>query len=501
MLSCSLTFVLALTAGAPADNGVDGGVRAALKQRISELLATPAFGEAEIGLLVERLDDGVELYALEPDTLLVPASNVKILTTAAALHFLGPDRRFRTEIAGKVDSNGVVSGDLVIKGYGDPWLVPERLWYLANRLHFQNVKTVKGNLIVDGSYFAGPILANGWEQDRTSLAYMAPAGALSVGFNALLVHVSAGPAAGDDAVVLIDPASDYAAVEGRVETVSRGRTSIDVEVEPLRDRSVIKIEGRINKSTWPRAYWRRVDNPAVYAGEVFKSVLKQVGVNVKGRVQEGLMPEGAEIIAAVSSPSLAEIVHRINKHSSNFMAAQVAYILGAELYGPPGTWEKGRQAIETFLEEQVGIARGSYVLGNASGLHDVNRLSPRQLVRVLDHMRQQPELEPEFLSSLAVAGSSGTLADRMRESDAERLLRAKTGTMSTALALSGYVTCQSGELIGFSLLINAYRAPIRDLWAAEDALGALLAGTDFSRAHVPSTSLSSAPPLTEADPP
>jgi D-alanyl-D-alanine carboxypeptidase/D-alanyl-D-alanine-endopeptidase (penicillin-binding protein 4) len=227
-------------------------------------------------------------------------------------------------------------------------------------------------------------------------------------------------------------------------------------------------------------------------------VLKQVGITIKGRVQEGLMPEDAEIIAGVASPSLSEIVHRINKHSSNFMASQVAYILGAEVYGAPGTWEKGRQAIETFLEEQVGIARGSYVLGNASGLHDVNRLSPRQLVRVLDYMRRQPELAPEFLSSLAVAGSSGTLADRMRESDAERLLRAKTGTMSSALALSGYVTCQSGELIGFSLLINDYTTPIQELWAAQDALGALLAGTDFAKAHVPSASISSAPPATEA---
>ncbi len=470
---------------APVGPAADGVARAALKQRLAELSVAPALSGAKVGLYVWRLDDQVELFAAGADDLLIPASNVKILTTAAALDYLGPEKRLRTEVFGEADERGVIRGDLVLKGWGDPWLIPERLWYLANRLRVQQVKAVRGNLVVDGSYFAPPFIANGWEQDRTSLAYMAPAGALSLGFNAVLVHVIPAPTAGTDATILIDPPSDYAAVEGAVATVARGRTQIEVDVEPLRDRSLIRVSGKINAKAGSRAFWRRIDNSAIYAGEVFKQLLKQVGITVTGRVQEGLVPEGAKQLAVIASPSLAEIVYRVNKHSSNFMATQLAFVLGAERFGAPGTWEKGRQAIELFLEEKAGIARGSYVLGNASGLHDVNQMTARQLVRVLEVIYRDPRLQPEFLASLAVAGSSGTLSERMRESEADHLLRAKTGTLSSASALSGYVTCRSGEVLAFAVLVNGHTVPVQEVWAVQDELGATLAAWDFSGRTTP----------------
>jgi D-alanyl-D-alanine carboxypeptidase/D-alanyl-D-alanine-endopeptidase (penicillin-binding protein 4) len=161
------------------------------------------------------------------------------------------------------------------------------------------------------------------------------------------------------------------------------------------------------------------------------------------------------------------------------MAAQIARVLGAEVYGAPGTWEKGRQAVEAFLADEVGIERNSYILGNASGLHDVNRFTPRQMVRILEYMARRPSLKPEFVASLAVAGGAGTLSERMGESSAG-LLRAKTGTLRSTSALSGYVTCRSGETLAFSIIVNDYQVSIQEVWRAQDDLGALLAEVDFS---------------------
>jgi len=480
-----LTLVAATAAAEP---NVDAEVRADLSRRVERILAGPALNEARVGAVIVRLDDGVDLFDGSGDTMLVPASNVKIVTTAAALHYLGPDRRIRTEIYADPDDKGIVHGNLVIKGHGDPWLVPERLWYLASRVKYQGVRAVRGNIVVDASYFDGPSEANGWEQDKSTFSYMAKTGALSVGFNSLLVHVLPGTDAGKDARVFLEPASNYAKVEGTVVTVARGRSYVDVSIEPSRDRSVVKVSGRISVNDSGRGYWRRVDNPTLFSGEVFRALLKQVGVNVKGRVVEGLVPANADRLVTMGSPRLAELTQKINKHSNNFMAAQIARVTGAEVYEPPGTWEKGRQAIEAFLDDEIGIERGSYILGNASGLHDVNRFTPRQMVQILEYMFHRPSLRPEFFASLAVAGGAGTLSDRMRESEAERMLRAKTGTLSTASALSGYVTCKSGETIGFSILVNNYQVSIQDVWRAQDDLGKLLASVDFTVA--PGTSLS-----------
>lgn len=480
MTSAALISALCVSASAAAAPDIDVRVRANLRRDIDELLTGPALKDAEVGLHIVRLMDGVELYAHQPDRSLIPASNIKILTTAAALHYLSPDYRFRTEVYADVDDRGIVTGNMYIKGHGDPWLVPERLWFLASRIYFLGVRAVRGNLIIDDTFFEGSPDANGFEQDHSTNSYMAKSSAFSVGFNSLLVHILPGSEPGKPAKILIDPISRYAKVVGTVNTVARRRSYIEVDIEPYNDRSVVKVNGRISINSRGRGYWRRVDNPPVYSGEVLKSMLRQVGIVVKGRVKVGVVPEDADRLVSLSSPRLADLVERVNKHSNNFMAAQIARTLGAEVYGEPGSWTKGRRAIEAFLADEVGIKRGQYMLGNASGLHDVNRLSTRQLTQILAYVYAQPSIRPEFVASLAVAGGSGTLSERMTDTDAVSLLRAKTGTLSTASALSGYVTCASGEVLAFSILVNGYTVSIRNVWEAQDELGAILAGIDFA---------------------
>lgn len=439
------------------------------------LLDEPALRRAKVGVEVVRVEDGAQLYTHAAETRFIPASNVKLLTTAAALAYLSPDFQFYTDVFGQMDANGRVTGDLIVRGDGDPYLIPERIWYLASRLSFLGVREVAGDIVVDDSYFQGERMALGSEQDHTSAAYMAPSGALSVGFNALMVHVVPAVIAGEPARVSIDPMSNYGTVRGTVHTVATGRSSVQVSVVPdTHAGSIVQVSGRIRVGDAGRAFWRRVDNPPIFAGHVMRSALGQVGIRVAGGVRTGTVPAGTARLLQYSSPRLAELLVPLNKYSSNFMAMQVALALGAKRFGAPGTWDKAHRAIEAFLADDVQIARGTYVLNNASGLHDVNGLSPHQIVQLLSYMQRQPQMSYEYVTSLAVGASSGTLQDRMLASPASHLVRAKTGTLTQASALSGYVTTRDHHTLAFSFLVNHYRH-IHEIWAAQDKFAALLA--------------------------
>jgi D-alanyl-D-alanine carboxypeptidase/D-alanyl-D-alanine-endopeptidase (penicillin-binding protein 4) len=444
------------------------------------LLDTPALRRAEVGIEVVRVDDGTVLYSHAGDTKRVPASNVKLFTTAAALSYLSPDFQFFTDIHGQIDANGRIGGDLVLRGDGDPYLIPERIWYLASRLSFLGVREVAGDIVVDDTYFAGPRMALGSEQDHSSAAYMAPAGAVSVGFNAIMVHVLPAVASGQPAHIAIDPASNYGTIRGQVHTVSTGRTSVQVSVTPDgATGSVVQVSGRIRVGDPGRAFWRRIDNPPIFAGQVLRSALTQVGIAVHGGVRTGALLPGTPRLLQYSSPRLAELLGPLNKYSSNFMATQVALALGAKRFGAPGTWAKAHRAIEAFLADEVQIPRGSYSLNNASGLHDVNAVTPHQVVQLLTYMQRQPQMSFEYINSLAVGAGSGTLQDRMLASPASHLVRAKTGTLAIASALSGYVTTRDQQSLAFAFLINHY-SRIHDVWAAQDKFAALLADLNLT---------------------
>ena len=194
-----------------------------LPGHIEKLLEDPDISDALVSAHVVRVADKKVLFSKNENELRVPASTIKLFTTAAALDALGPDYRFKTEIYAPKAEQGVIKGDIHLKGYGDPWLVPERFWYFANRLKYAGVTQIDGNILVDETYFDGPAIAAGQEQDTSSSAYMAPAGALSVGFNAVLVHVLP-TTPGQPAQIAIEPSSDYAVVEGTVTTSERTRT-------------------------------------------------------------------------------------------------------------------------------------------------------------------------------------------------------------------------------------------------------------------------------------
>lgn len=187
------------------------------------------------------------------------------------------------------------------------------------------------------------------------------------------------------------------------------------------------------------------------------------------------MPGAARVIHVDRSARLSNIVDQLNRWSSNFVAEQLVKTLGAEARGAPGTFADGLKVIEEVMVDEIGWRPASFVLENGSGLNNVNRVTARQLTRLLTHMHDLPEVGPEFVSSLGVAGRQGTISGRFRHTAADRRLRAKTGTLTGVSALSGYVASATGELMAFSILVNGYEGSTRPIWEVQDMIGEALA--------------------------
>ena len=448
---------------------------AALRLALDAVLDRPPLRAAGVGVQVVSLDTGQEVYARGADRQLNPASNVKLFTSAALLARLGPGYAFTTRVeAAAAPRRGEVA-DLFVVGRGDPTFVTERLWLLAGDLARRGVRRVLGDVVVDDAWFDGERQGPGYDQEVGDRAYLAPIGALALNFAAVEIHVGPGERPGAAARVALEPASEHLVLQARVSTVAAGGSgALRYASRPLPDgRQLVEVQGQVGVGDAERVVWRRVDDPALYFGATLKRLLALRGVEVKGRVRRGLAPEGTVTLATSSSEGLGAIVRKLEKLSSNFVAEQLLKALGAELSGAPGSWPKGVAAVEGYLTE-AGLAPGSYLLRNGSGLNDANRFSARQVVTVLrDAWRRFPVMA-DFVAALPVAGRDGTTRTRMPA--AAGRLRAKTGSLAGAVSLSGYVETAAGERLAFSVLVNDFRpGERRAAVRAIDALGEALA--------------------------
>ncbi|MBL9037643.1 MAG: D-alanyl-D-alanine carboxypeptidase/D-alanyl-D-alanine-endopeptidase [Archangium sp.] len=454
--------------------------REALVRALQSVIDTTPLKGARVSVQVKSLDDGSVVYARDADELLNPASNVKLFTSAAALAKLGPDFRFDTDFLVDADFKAGKDGKakaLYIRGKGDPSLTTERLSGIVSDLAHAGLMDVAGDIVLDESYFDDERSPPGYEQESGDKAYLAPTGAVSFNWNTIGVYVRPGDRAGTPATCELEPASDYFTVDCKVVTGTRTQRRYTVSIGPDAERNRQHIEARgvvpVDKGVWSQ--WKKVDAPALYFGQTVKALLAQRGVKVKGRVRLGTVPANARLLSTAQSDTLDVVLKRLNKTSSNFTAEQLLKVLGAEVLGAPGTTAKGIDVVEAFLESEVGLARGSYVMKNGSGLNDTNRFSASQTNRLLATMATRFTLMPEYLSSLPIAGKDGTLKYRFEGSEAVWRLRAKTGTLENVSALSGYVQAASGERFVFSVMVNDFPGRASAVVQHIDALTAAVA--------------------------
>lgn len=460
------------SAPAPLPPGISP--RDVLKQQIEAALARPGLASAKVAVHVTDVTTGEVIFSSRADELMNPASNVKIVTSAAALAKLGPEYRFATDFAcGRGIGAGGTCEPLYIKGRGDPALYTERIYGIAGELAHRGVRRVT-DIVIDDTYFDAVRVGPGFDQERADRSYLAPAGAMSVNHNSVAVFVSPGETEKDKALVEVEPTSDYFVVDNRVATAPRKSLArLTPSSSPAGEHQKVTVTGRLPIGRGTVVFYKKIDHPPLYAGETFKAILAARGVVVAGRVRTGPMPGDASVIYTHRSPALAEIVRELNKVSNNFVAEQLLKTIGAEAKGPPGTWAKGVSAVEEYLAG-IGIAKGTYVMKNGSGLNDTNRFSPTQIVQILTEVSKSPFF-PEFASSLGIAGRDGTIRSRMERTAAEGRLRGKTGTLEGVTALSGFIPVEK-SLWAYSILVNEINGRHGPAIVGVDALAVALAG-------------------------
>ncbi|MBX7113289.1 MAG: D-alanyl-D-alanine carboxypeptidase/D-alanyl-D-alanine-endopeptidase [Myxococcaceae bacterium] len=472
--------------------------REALKKALMQVIDRSALKTARLSVQMQSLDDSSVVFAQNADELLNPASNVKLFTAAAALARLGTDYRFDTDFLTDADlRNDGKAKVLYVRGKGDPTMNTDKLYGIVSELLHAGLKEVVGDIVLDESWFDLEREAPGFDQESGDRSYLSPTGALSLNWNAVGVYLRPSDSVGAPAAVELEPASDYFIVEGRVTTGTRMQRRFTVLSRLDKDRvhQRIEVHGFVPKEqrgAW--SVWKKIDQPALYFGATLKALLAQRGVKVRGRVKLGAVPTTARPLYVAQSETLDIVLKKLNKHSSNFVAEQLIKTLGAEVKGAPGTTAKGIAAAEEFLEKEVGLARGSYIMRNGSGLNDTNRFSAAQTNRLLRVMWERFPLAPEYLSALGIAGKDGTVKYRFEGSDAVGRLRAKTGTLENVSALSGYVQAVGGERFIFSIMVNDFPGRASTVVQHIDALGAAVAAS--GSASGPGTavaSLSAAP--------
>ena len=425
------------------------------RRSVTNILSNSCLRKNNYGIKIYSLDRGETLYEIRSKKLFTPASNAKVITTAVALKYLGPNYRFSTQIyTDGILENQVLKGNLYIKGSGDPKLVTEQLWLLVNGLRNLPLKQIKGNIIGDDSFFDKKKRVKTWVENPGAQAYEAPLGSLSFNFNTVKVYVSPGQKVGDQVEIVIEPENAYIKLENNARTLKPGRRKrLIVNRVDKKDHDLITISGGINLGQ-PRAqYFLNITNPTQYTLNIFKSYIELAGIKFDGKLLEGKLPKNAAELYTHEGEPLALALRGLNKFSNNFVAEQILKTIGAERFGPPGSTKKGLSVFEEYIS-QLGYESGQYRIFDGSGLSRQNRLSPMILVDILRNMKNDLSVYPEFVTALGVMGVDGNVQHRMRKVKSSSKARVKTGTLNFISSLSGFFESKDGELFAFSILMN-----------------------------------------------
>ena len=439
---------------------------AVLQKDLSAIFEAPEFQHSIWSVLIRPVSSDVTLYSLNSSKLMMPGSNMKLLTLAAAVDRLGWDYRFDTKIVATapVDS-GILRGDLFIVGSGDP-SISERgdergiLRALAQQIRDTGIRRIEGRIIGDDDAFDDDRLGAGWAWDNLPYGYAAPISALEYNEGSVDLVVRAGAAAGAPVDLQVRPEGSALQVENRLVTIAESGTGV-LTLERLPGSLHLIVRGQIPANAAPFSRTASVDNPTQFFVNAFRDALIAEGVQVDQDAldMDDLLPKpdltSARTLAARRSPPLSQLAVSMMKVSQNQYAEMLLKALG------------GRQVARERLTA-MGIDDASYVMADGSGLSRYNYVTDETLVRILQNFQQRPADATAFSATLPVAGRDGTLAGRMAGTPAEGKVRAKTGTVDNLRAISGYVEDADGDLLVFSIIANNFAVPAAQIVAAAD---------------------------------
>ena len=425
-----------------------------VKSKIESLLKIRHVQRASLGIKVVSLYDGSVIYSLNNEKNFSPASTMKIVTMALALEKLGADFRWKTEvwIDGPVE-DGTLQGSLYVKGYGNPLFQEADIQTLAQMTKNAGIEHITGQVYYDDSYF-DPI-RNGPGVPPESTSYFDPIiSALPYAFNFLSVSVSPGSKIGKPVQVTLSPASSHIRILNKAQT-TKSYTRISISYNKTTGSLAVSGGQAFTGMPIYRSY--KVFNPEIFFAYAFTDQLAKEGIKLSDpRPEPKVVGEGrapAHILVVHYSSPLADVLRIMGKNSNNFIADQLFKTLGAETLGAPGSFEKGSQALSTYLLA-LGYRPGSFQIKDGSGLSHENQLSADILMSVLQRMYLSDRIRPTFVDSLAWAGMDGTLGERLTHNETVGRIFAKTGSLSGVSCLSGYVAAHKRGDLAFSIFIN-----------------------------------------------
>jgi D-alanyl-D-alanine carboxypeptidase/D-alanyl-D-alanine-endopeptidase (penicillin-binding protein 4) len=412
------------------------------------------------------------LFTHDADRPMNPASVMKLVTTYAALDLLGPDYRWKTEayLAGKLDRNGTLNGNLVLKGYGDPKITIEQWQAFMGDLRTRGLARVTGDLVLDRSWFKVP--------DHDPAAFdQEPLRPYNVGADALLVNFKAvrfafGPAGnGNGVTVRADPPLPQVAVSGLPQLVNGDcgdwRATLAAQYVDLGSKAVAEFPGRYSQSCGERDWYVALLDHSHYVLGMFTAYFRERGGRFSGTVVEGRAPRKAKPFAVMESAPLYDIVRDVNKLSNNVMARQIFLTLATARHPPPATPALAADVVHKWLKEKH-VSMPGVVLENGSGLSRRERVTASGIAQLLASADASAVRE-EFASSLAVAAMDGTVQNRFRDGSVAGQALLKTGTLEGVRALAGYVIDAQGRRFIVAAIVNHPNA-----WRAGPALDYLV---------------------------
>ncbi|MHB1071034.1 MAG: D-alanyl-D-alanine carboxypeptidase/D-alanyl-D-alanine endopeptidase [Gemmatimonadaceae bacterium] len=427
------------------------------------------------GVAVLSLESGDTLFTHNADRQLLPASTMKLFTSAVALERFGPDYRLVTEVLreGALGADGTLRGNLVLRGTGAPSFSRRYtndssgetpIAAIARLVAQAGVRRVSGDIVGDASAFEERKVPEGWRTRYLGSSYAARVSALSYNENLLAITVKP---AGKSAAITFEPALSGINVVNSVKVVA-GRGS---RISVVQRDGGLEVRGSIGRASSGRRVQVVAENPALVTTAAFRAALEQRGITVDGNARLAKAASGAPRVAAVSSASIGELVTTMNGESNNHFA-ELLFRNAARSAGVEGSAENANILLRRFLWEKAQVPPTSVYAADGSGLSTADRVTPRAMVQLLGYAARAP-WRGVLEQSLPVAGRTDGLRRRMRYTPAMGNLRAKTGTTNDVASLGGYVTSRDGERLAFAFIYNG-----RDRWRAKeamDAMGATLA--------------------------
>jgi serine-type D-Ala-D-Ala carboxypeptidase/endopeptidase (penicillin-binding protein 4) len=458
-----------------------------LETRIDQIVdASPLAKRSFIGIQVVNLDTHKTLYARNADKFFVPASNMKLFTTALALTRLGPDYHLVTKLISDA------AGNLVLAGGGDPSLSGRDYPYqkeasnrpplyaleqLVDGAIGAGLEQVDGDIIGDDTLYPWVPYPPNWSQDDALGLDGAPVSALTLNENVISLRIRAGENPGEAVEITPWPSVEYFGIDNRIVT-GEVKSTRHIEVSRLPGSRQLLLSGSVPAGSPLVAETVAVDDPALFAACALYDMLTRKGVTIHGTVRarhrspdQPLEDISGRVWALRSSPPLSQLLQVVDKVSQNLHAELVLRETG-RVMGSGGTRESGIRVLDGFLHE-IGAPSDEYRMDDGSGLSRNADVTPRLINRLLAYMSASPQRDV-WLSLLPVGGEDGSLTHRLCCSSESRNIVAKTGTLSRVVALSGYADSKTQGNLAFSILINNYGARTQDVQAWVDKIALAL---------------------------